>query len=355
MLLRFFIIFGLLAFFPGHADVLYLKNGRSFEGEVLSENAKSVTFREQGLTLTFKRSKISHIEKKESPPATPTSPASRSREPPRAFIGFFEQIRKLESAHLVNLRAKSEIVKLQRSIDTCIKQETVYETRHLEARARTQDARSNREYTEYTRTANDYYAKILEKREEISDKKKKLTRTQQSLNRYPEQAMAIRADYERRFIQYVKDGQDPAFTGYFEYIHSKLDKHTPALSATFQTFKGNALRVQAYLNNKATGTFIVDTGATIVLLHKSLAQKLGIKLDGPKQDVILADGSTAGMTPVTLKSITVNGMTAFNVAGAVSELPPGHGVDGLLGMSFLSQFDFQLDIQRGRLLLNTRN
>ncbi len=111
--------------------------------------------------------------------------------------------------------------------------------------------------------------------------------------------------------------------------------------------------VNAVLNGKVTASLYVDTGASMVLISGEIAKKLGINLDeeGDKVRVVLADGSTATATAITLKSVEVGPSKIRDVPAAVSKTPPGGGIDGLLGMSFLRYFHVKVDAKENCLVL----
>jgi aspartyl protease family protein len=84
--------------------------------------------------------------------------------------------------------------------------------------------------------------------------------------------------------------------------------------------------------------FMVDTGATLVVLPMAEAQRLGI--DYTKGRVgysIVADGRRVTSYRVMLDSITVGEVTIYNVDASIQ---PGNGIP-LLGMSFLSRMEMR--------------
>jgi clan AA aspartic protease (TIGR02281 family) len=98
---------------------------------------------------------------------------------------------------------------------------------------------------------------------------------------------------------------------------------------------------------------LVDTGATSVAIGPALATRLGIVISEPPFMVDTANGPTSAR-PVILDSVAVQGASASRVNAVVMQHLP-EGVDGLLGLSFLSRFDMKLDRQTGQLELSARN
>lgn len=106
-------------------------------------------------------------------------------------------------------------------------------------------------------------------------------------------------------------------------------------------------RVEARVDGRAID-FMVDTGASSVVLRESSAAKLGIF---PRPAEYIGRTSTANgvakFAPVRLNRIEVNGINVYDVNAAV--MPDEALGVNLLGMTFLSRVKFSHD--RGRLVL----
>ena len=111
--------------------------------------------------------------------------------------------------------------------------------------------------------------------------------------------------------------------------------------------------VEALLNNKVRASLLVDSGASHVVISEEIARQLGIEnLDEkPRIHATLADGSVSTCISVTLDSVEVGNSRAKNVKAAVSKTPPGVGLDGLLGMTFLGNFHVKMDAKDNSLIL----
>ncbi len=121
---------------------------------------------------------------------------------------------------------------------------------------------------------------------------------------------------------------------------------------------GGSLVVQVLLNGSVDAHLIVDTGATMTVLSYDLGIELGL-LSG--SDVSLNTVNTAGgsvqVSMTHVETLQVGSAKASHVAVAIHDLPDGiSGVSGLLGMSFLRNFEITLDADRGflRLLPKTK-
>ncbi len=117
--------------------------------------------------------------------------------------------------------------------------------------------------------------------------------------------------------------------------------------------QGNVFLVRARLNGRRDVIFYLDTGASLTTISTAVAQELGIFFGPGSPTVTLRTASGTIQVPVaTVETIHVGGAEARDVHVAVFDLPPGSQVVGLLGNSFLSHFQVQLDPAQGLLMLS---
>jgi clan AA aspartic protease (TIGR02281 family) len=113
--------------------------------------------------------------------------------------------------------------------------------------------------------------------------------------------------------------------------------------------------VTAFLNNKVNATFILDTGASLVVIKDNIARQLGINVSALKREVKLkvADGRESTAKYTVLSSVNVQGVEALNVDAAIlsSDVQDPGLKDGLLGMAFLKNFNFKIDQRNQSLTL----
>ena len=114
---------------------------------------------------------------------------------------------------------------------------------------------------------------------------------------------------------------------------------------------GRALNVDVRLNDaRQIFHFILDTGASFTAISMDVAKKLGIVIpaDRPTIQISTANGMIQAPT-VILNAITLQGALVEQVPAVVlNELD---GFDGLLGLSFLNQFNIDINQDEGKLLL----
>jgi aspartyl protease family protein len=142
---------------------------------------------------------------------------------------------------------------------------------------------------------------------------------------------------------------------FFEEMGNKINEIESNFKkdAVSYTSDNNQLVVDAVINNNALGRFIVDTGASIVVISKEIAGRLGLPEDdiGQEIEIEMADGTTVNARPVILKSVKVGDAEVEDVEAAVLENNVVGGADGLLGMSFLRNFIINVDAPSNKLIL----
>ena len=119
---------------------------------------------------------------------------------------------------------------------------------------------------------------------------------------------------------------------------------------------GHLLVVGAKLNGSRESRLIVDTGASHTILSYDVARDLGI-LPSPRATSVTVKtaGGPVQAEVVPLGAIRVGEAEAKNIMVGVFDLQDAPaGVDGLLGLTFLSHFLVTLDTVKGELSLRRR-
>ncbi|MBI2202891.1 MAG: aspartyl protease family protein [Candidatus Rokubacteria bacterium] len=105
------------------------------------------------------------------------------------------------------------------------------------------------------------------------------------------------------------------------------------------------------LNDRRTGRFLVDTGASVTLVSPALARALDLRPAGDQTTQLqTVAGNTIGSTAV-LASVRLGDIEARDVTAVIHD--PGLDLDGILGNSFLGRFTFTLDADRRLLHLKS--
>ncbi|MGB5424064.1 MAG: retropepsin-like aspartic protease, partial [Desulfobacterales bacterium] len=108
------------------------------------------------------------------------------------------------------------------------------------------------------------------------------------------------------------------------------------------------------LSSDVEQSFVVDTGASMVTIPRSTAQKLGLTSGrSTMRRQVHTAGGTVQAEAVVLPSIELDGWQLDNVEALVLDLPNQPGV-GLLGLNYLRRFRMDLNSERGVLTLAPR-
>ena len=121
------------------------------------------------------------------------------------------------------------------------------------------------------------------------------------------------------------------------------------------THDSKGMTIGVILNGKVEAEMVLDTGASMVLITRNVARRLGINLERlkPNMNVMVADGRSIPAARIVLDKVKVENSEVRNVAASVLmyEGPDLGFGDGLLGMSFLRNFNFKIDQKEKKLIL----
>jgi clan AA aspartic protease (TIGR02281 family) len=123
-----------------------------------------------------------------------------------------------------------------------------------------------------------------------------------------------------------------------------------ASKVTSVTVRNNQVRVPvrlSYRNNVVEAQMVLDTGATTTMITSDLADRLGIRADSTEAALArIADGSLVQSSWTRLDYISVGSRRVHNPKVAImpSRGPLSGFGDGLLGMNFLGEFRYHVDM-----------
>ena len=107
--------------------------------------------------------------------------------------------------------------------------------------------------------------------------------------------------------------------------------------------------VSALVNGRYPGRFLLDTGSSVVVVAPAFAAKVGAKIRRADTIELETLGGRAVAPWATLPSLRVGGAELRNAEVVVHN--PGIQLDGILGNSFLVQWDVSVDPDRRLLRL----
>lgn len=122
--------------------------------------------------------------------------------------------------------------------------------------------------------------------------------------------------------------------------------------------QGDHLFVSAVLNGKVKVKLMLDTGSSLVVVSSELARQLGVdtKKDPADIEMTMANGTEVPAKLVKLNTIKVQDASACDVDAAVIYQEKAFSdFDGLLGMSFLKFFKFEINLAQAKLILQELN
>lgn len=134
----------------------------------------------------------------------------------------------------------------------------------------------------------------------------------------------------------------------------------PIAREALLTGDGSQLLVEARLNARVSGTFLVDTGASYCVITPTVARQLGIELgrglrggSGTAGDGEHRVGAVTLATPTgnieapitTLRIVEVANARAGDVSTVIYPAVE-EPLAGILGLSFLNHFEFSVDSRR---------
>jgi clan AA aspartic protease (TIGR02281 family) len=114
---------------------------------------------------------------------------------------------------------------------------------------------------------------------------------------------------------------------------------------------GTNMMVNVRLNNSVTAPFLIDTGASDVLVPAALAKRLGLSLEGARTQRYSTANGVVEQKVVMLRSVAVGDAVVEDVPASVSD---GMSV-GLLGLSFFNHFNYNIDAANGVVTLTRNN
>lgn len=114
------------------------------------------------------------------------------------------------------------------------------------------------------------------------------------------------------------------------------------------TKSGNVMFATARVNH-GTGTFLLDTGASMGVIYQSKMRDYGIIPSPFKMEAETANGMV--QAPIGYASVQMGRHQIDNVVFAILPDPQSHHSDGIIGMNFLGKFRFEFDQSTHKLTL----
>lgn len=385
-------VFFLLAASCSDADVLILKNGNQMEGFITEETPDAVCFEEVGIKVWIKKSSIDtvrpssvgnrakQIKKLNAPPPPRESMYPREAEHILASLDeldarkarrkqLIESVRKQvgvnKSLEQKMAAARSELNSISQELDVLRPSD---ERNQFGARPpgyREKVRAYNKKFLAYQALLGEWTALSTEQ----LDRDKKLAEDSRKLAEASGQYAEIRnrTKGEWNALQLHFPPEQLEGSEWVSAIDRRLQDHAdfrpldPSKAIEVRkTDEGVQLMVRAdrqgqfvipiVLNGKTGANVIVDTGATVTLVTKKVADLAGLTLSGESFEASLADGKKIKVRRAVADSMRIFGVMYAGEKIGVIENGGGENFDGLLGMSFLKKVPFTI---RNRTLMMT--
>lgn len=337
-------------------DVIHLKTGGKVEGVIVSEKGGIITVDIGFGTTTVDTADIASIERSST---RDQNRLEKSQTIPPILKPFMEGMHHLRSLRFKAVKRKRDLDILNHEIDSIEKILNDISGDYVTLREDLSSAREKgiyawREQRYLISQAHEYNASILECQQQLEEKKRDKKGGNRALITYLDSLAIV----DHNFNALKKS--DPVKTNKnIRPALADIEKDLKKFNAEFQvaaidvTFiSGNHIIVPVKINGKRPVALLLDTGASSVVLSRSLAKRLGINWSrGREIEVTLANGEKTKGNLVTLHSVAVEEFRADNIRATVLEKPPAPGIDGLLGMSYLDRFLIHIDAVNRKLVL----
>lgn len=351
------------------ADTITMKNGNSMDGIILKETPAEVTLSVGVGSVTIKRSQIATIRKSDAQgesqlkdawqqhyfahekyvPKGLESVAAEFRTIDSQRNAAMENLARLQSPTTARNTLQDELRQLQKESVDCMSQ--------LPPELPPANAEHEAEIENYNALITRHNA-LLARMEIVNDAiaQKRVTdnNCRKQISSYLQALLDFQTTFEARYDQHRQTGGTKQEDIFFAEMAQRVSAYSNEIKETDVPFDADDRHaiMTARINNQVDARLLLDTGATLVQISESLARRLNLQLpDNSKVKVTLADGREVTVKSVMLDSVQIADARAEGVAAIVSPSEPSQGVDGLLGMSFLQEFDVRLDGASNKLIL----
>lgn len=366
------VILCLATLYPAAAmpDTVKLKNSGALKGIIKNEDASSITLLIGTGTMKIAKTQVESVERASEKENAALESGFRKKAiergalVPEAFEETSKRLRKLIEERRQTDSIKTSLEKMKESFGEKRKKYSSLRADFdgLNRKIKDMDPASDvKRYNKYVSQMNMLHTEIESLVDEIDSINLELPERERAywkaVTNYGNGVGDFRIFFEKKLEELSGRGltQDEALYAKItdktiSDIEKGLNRDTVPLTKT-----AYGMTVKAVLNGGTTCTLAVDTGASTVLISKEVAERIETNPNETIEDVkfTLADGSVIKSKVIIIKSVRIGNSTVYDVPAAVSDNPPGTGIDGLLGMSFMNNFNIKLDVANERLILES--
>ncbi|MDD5705414.1 MAG: retropepsin-like aspartic protease [Kiritimatiellae bacterium] len=345
------------------ADTVRLKNGQAIEGIVIGGTAGAVRLDMGIAAITFPSNMVKAVirataqENEWIRSGWKEENLLHRKYLPPGLEDLNAEFTRLNDLHANAVRASQSLVEL-RAREPEIKKEFDAVAANL-ARANQRLAGASihadvRGYNALVAECNALRIRYMELGNQLNATPQSLKSAALKIGAFQESLTAFEARLKRERDKRMKSNANAGVSNVFERMTNLCAGYDDEFTSSSVTARraGDSAVVPAIVNGGTTGHFLVDTGASTVLVYESFVGKLGVDIKSlPYAKFTMADGRTVRGRKMVLKTMQVGEARAEAVDAAVLPTPNGSDVDGLLGMTFLGRFAVHLDGRTGNLTL----
>lgn len=369
--IRFFLLLTVImaTAWPAAGDTIRMTTGRAIEGIIVEENDEAVVLDIGVGTTTIRRHRIQSIERGDAGETSKIEKQweekyyTHKRHVPEQFQALASEFQRLTDRRAAARRSQRSIEamkaaedRLQRELNALHRALGAMSSQlHQESQGKRDTAEAVSRYNTLVASNNFLGIRLREKRRGAEGNRTKLDGGYASLVSYNESLAAFRTQFDTAKRALVDDAE--AEERARKYL-ARLEEHLSEYGGDFTSYEirtarhGKSVVLNVILNGRVSARFLFDTGASTVTLSSELAARLGIS-GNPEHvmPVYVADGRTVEAIPVLLDSVNAGGAIVRRVPAMIMPKAPGPQIDGLLGMTFLREFDIRFDPARRKLIL----
>lgn len=344
------------------ADILHLKNGKQLEGVIQSETDDAVVLNMGMGAITVSRERIDRVERSDAEVNADRQSEWKTRyirpaDLPADLVPVFEDMERLRGTRRGALAAAAALAANEKALVNLHRQVAALHKAIERDREQLAAINPNRErvaYNAMVRVLNEKAATLNQNQVRIQKVQRGLPDHHKRIGRYSRALASFDGEFAAHEAAYAAEAEDAVVRVWLVRTRKELDGFSRDFSRMEipASRRGGVTEVSVVINGGSPATFILDTGASLVTLTERLARNLGLRFD--YDDAIqlsMADGSMAEGYPVVLERVAVGDAVVNQVPAVVMEAAPGPGVEGLLGMTFLKEFEIRFDANKEQLVL----
>jgi clan AA aspartic protease (TIGR02281 family) len=354
----FLLLAAALAAAPARADTVELTSGKTMSGLITRETRTELDLDFGYGTVTLNKSDVARIKRSSTKNRASLEKARRLKSleegetpPPEGGAPLLEAYKKAAQARqdLRDARAQAARVGDADAGGDPELTELIADNKRVAEELQGADARAdpgnyNRLIREFNGGTAAIRAKQLDLVERRSSSASAIEKSRDYLSAYQ--------DFAREFRG--APAPDESAGADEREFHALMKDALAAMDRDFSREKVEAERrgshwiVPVVLDGKVNARLLLDTGASMVVISRSIAAQLGPEAKkAGATTVTVADGRTVPTDVLELPSVEVGLNRADKVLAAIMPDAPQGDIDGLLGMTFLNRFGFESDPKSG--------